>query len=66
MRYADVAMEDAVEDTMNEKLKPGVGGLIAVSKTGEIAMQHNTPGMSCGAADSSGRFETHLRIDESP
>ena len=23
-------------------------------------MQHNTPGMSCGAADSTGRFETHL------
>ena len=48
---------------MLNRLEPGVGGLIAVSQQGEIVMQHNTPGMSCGAADSTGRFETHLILD---
>jgi beta-aspartyl-peptidase (threonine type) len=49
---------------MRKRLSPGIGGLIAVSQQGEIVMQHNTPGMSCGAADSTGRFETHLILDD--
>lgn len=61
MRYAGREVEDAVTRVMRETLKPGIGGLIAVSHDGEIVMQHNTPGMSCGAADSNGRFETHLK-----
>ena len=63
MRYAGQPIEAAVTEVMWKKLKPGIGGLIAVSGRGEIVMQHNTPGMSCAAADSSGRFETHLRLD---
>ena len=62
MRYAGRSMENAVGDIMTTRLEPGVGGLIAVSRFGEIEMQHNTPGMSCGAADSDGRFETFLTL----
>lgn len=62
IRYAAQPLEAAVSEIMRERLKPGVGGLIAVSAGGDIVMQHNTPGMSCGAADSSGRFETHLAL----
>lgn len=64
MRYADESIEDAVTTIMRETLQAGVGGIIALSKDGKIVMQHNTPGMSCGAADSSGRFETHLILKD--
>lgn len=64
MRYAGRSMADAVNEIMTTKLQPNIGGLIAVSHRGEIVMQHNTPGMSCGAADSQGRFETFLARDK--
>lgn len=66
MRYANRSLEQAVTEVMTKRLKPGVGGLITVSRSGEIVMQHNTPGMSCAAADSNGRFETHLVLTEAP
>lgn len=62
MRYANLSLEAAVDKNMRQTLAAGVGGLIAVSRTGEIVLQHNTPGMSCGAADNTGRFETHLVV----
>ncbi|WDQ18403.1 isoaspartyl peptidase/L-asparaginase [Rhodopirellula sp. P2] len=63
MRYAGKSLESSVTEIMLNRLQPGIGGLIAVSQAGEIVMQHNTPGMSCAAADSTGRFETHLILD---
>ncbi len=63
MRYAGQTLESAVTEIMQDRLEPGVGGVIAVSSSGAIVMQHNTPGMSCGAADSQGRFETHLFLE---
>ncbi len=63
MRYADRPLETAVTKIMTKRLKPGDGGIICVSHDGQIVMQHNTPGMSCGAADSTGRFQTHLELD---
>ncbi len=64
MRYADKSLDSAVTEIMSKRLSPNVGGLIAVSQQGEIVMQHNTPAMSCGAADSSGRFETYLKLEQ--
>ncbi|MCH5376169.1 MAG: isoaspartyl peptidase/L-asparaginase [Planctomycetes bacterium] len=64
MRYADRSMANAIDEIMTKTLKPGVGGLIAVSHRGEIVLQHNTPGMSCGAADSDGRFEVFLALED--
>ena len=62
MRYAQRSLDEAVTEIMRERLKPGTGGVIAVSHDGRIVMQHNTPGMSCGAANSHGRFETQLAL----
>lgn len=63
MRYANQNIQDAVSKIMRQTLQAGIGGIIALSKDGTIVMQHNTPGMSCGAADSTGRFETHLVLE---
>lgn len=63
MRYADKSLQSAVTEIMTERLKPETGGIISVSQDGEIVMQHNTPGMSCGGADSSGRFEFFLQLE---
>ena len=64
MRYAGRTLDQAVTEIMRTRLKPGIGGLVTVSNTGDIVMQHNTIGMSCGAADSSGRFETYLQLED--
>ena len=63
MRYAGESLTEAINDIMTAKLKPNMGGLIGVSHRGEIVMQHNTPGMSCAAADSGGRFQIFLYLD---
>jgi len=63
MIYANKSPQSAVSEIMTQRLKPGVGGVICVSHDGQIVLQHNTPGMSCGAADSSGRFETFLFLE---
>ena len=64
MRYAGKSLEEAVTHTMRNTLQPDVGGVIAVSAQGDVALQHNTQGMSCGVADSSGRFEVHLKLND--
>jgi isoaspartyl peptidase/L-asparaginase-like protein (Ntn-hydrolase superfamily) len=46
-------------------LKPGEGGLIAVDRKGNVAMQSTTEAMPRGVADSSGRFETAISMDRS-
>jgi L-asparaginase / beta-aspartyl-peptidase len=60
MKYKGLSLEDAVKHVIFEVLDEDVGGLIAVGRDGSISMQMNTPGMSRGAADSSGRFEVML------
>lgn len=64
LRYTDQSLEDACRTIIHEILKPGIGGLIAVDHRGKIVMQHNTPGMNCAAADSTGRFDVYLKVDE--
>ncbi|MGB7324131.1 MAG: isoaspartyl peptidase/L-asparaginase [Rubripirellula sp.] len=62
MRYAGRSLAEAVTEIMTERLKPNDGGLISVSRDGEVVMQHNTPGMNCGMADSSGRMMTAFSL----
>lgn len=64
LRYTDQSLEDACRTIIHEVLKPGIGGLIAVDHQGGIVLRHNTPGMNCGAADSNGRFDVYVKIDE--
>lgn len=62
MRYADRSLDEAVDVVIHQTLAPDTGGLIAVGRDGTVALAHNTPGMTCGAADSNGRFEVLLSV----
>lgn len=60
VEYRDLALADAAHAVIDGKLNPGDGGLIAVSKSGEIALVFNSAGMYRGAADAAGRFEVAI------
>ena len=57
LKYKKVTLKEAVNDNLNNRLKKGDGGLIAVDKDGNIAMGFTTRGMARAAADSKGRNE---------
>jgi beta-aspartyl-peptidase (threonine type) len=61
-RKAPVA--DAVRICVNEVLRPGDGGLIALDREGHVSMQANTGSMPRAVADSSGRFETAIWFEQ--
>ncbi len=60
MEYAGTTLNEAANVVIHEKLEPGDGGIIAVSKTGEIAMVFNSPGMFRAAANSDGYREVAI------
>ena len=60
VEYKGISLQEAAQEVVHGKLKPGDGGIIAVSKKGEIALVFNSEGMFRGAADSSGRFEVAI------
>jgi L-asparaginase / beta-aspartyl-peptidase len=60
MRHEGATLDEALHHVIDEELKPGDGGMIAVDRDGRIAMRYNTPGMFRGAADANGRFEVHI------
>jgi len=60
MQYTGADVTKAARMVIFDRLKPDDGGLIAVSRTGEIAMPYSTLGMFRGAADSSGRFDVAI------
>lgn len=57
IKYKAQSVDEAVQSILSETLEPGDGGIIAISKDGEISMRFNTNGMARAAADSNGRFE---------
>ena len=61
MKLAQEPIETAVQHLLTKVLKPDTGGIIAVSKSGQLVAEHNTPGMSYGLADSNGKFEVGLK-----
>eukprot|EP00667_Euglena_gracilis_P013797 EG_transcript_14256 len=58
--YQRRPLREAADEVVFQVLRPGDGGLIAVSHQGEIAMPFNSRSMFRGAADHTGRFEVHL------
>lgn len=60
MEYGGKSLVQAVEHVVFHQLNPGDGGLISVSRTGEIVLMFNSTGMFRGAADSKGRFEVAI------
>jgi len=57
MELAGESAHAAASHLVFKTLNPDDGGLIVVSKSGEIVMLFNSEGMFRGAADSNGRFE---------
>jgi beta-aspartyl-peptidase (threonine type) len=55
--YKGLSLREAAAVVVHSKLEPGDGGLIAVARSGEIALVFNSAGMYRGAADANGRFE---------
>lgn len=60
MKYRGASLQEAADIVVHEVLQPGQGGVIAVSRDGDIVMTFNTPGMFRAAADSSGRREVKI------
>jgi beta-aspartyl-peptidase (threonine type) len=58
--YKGETLPVAVDHVLRKILKPDDGGLIAVSKTGEIVMDFTTDGMARAAGDSQGKREIKL------
>ncbi|MCY3964037.1 MAG: isoaspartyl peptidase/L-asparaginase [Acidobacteria bacterium] len=60
IEYGGLTLQEAARQVIQEKLRPGDGGLIAVGPDGTIAMEFNTNAMFRGAADSLGRFDVGI------
>ena len=60
MLYLKQPLKEAVSEVLHKVLKPGDGGLIAVSADGTIVMDFSTEGMARAAADSSGKREIKI------
>jgi beta-aspartyl-peptidase (threonine type) len=57
MRYQKKPLQDAVATIIQQTLKKGDGGIIAVGANGDFTMQFNTGGMARAVATSDGKFE---------
>lgn len=60
MQFGGQTLEAATHAEVFDVLKKGDGGLIAVDRSGKIAMPFNSTGMYRAAADSSGRFSVAI------
>ena len=60
MLYKRYTLTQAANEVVHGVLKPDDGGIIAVSRTGEIAMVFNSDGLFRAAADSRGRLEVGI------
>jgi L-asparaginase / beta-aspartyl-peptidase len=58
MNYGKISLKEAVKDSLLNKVKSlgGEGGLIAVDREGNIAIEFNTERMTRGYVDSSGKI----------
>ena len=54
MEYKELSLQDAADYVINKRLDEGKAGLIAVSKTGEVACGFNTNGWFRGCATEDG------------
>jgi beta-aspartyl-peptidase (threonine type) len=62
VQYKQLSLEDAAKEVVQVKLKHagGDGGIIAIDRTGQIALEFNCEGMFRGARDSRGRREVAI------
>ena len=60
MKFKNASLEEAGSYLLNDVLKPGDAGMIAVDQYGNTYMKTNTIGMYRGAADSEGKHEVMI------
>jgi L-asparaginase / beta-aspartyl-peptidase len=60
MEKGAASLEAAARAVIDGRLEAGDGGVVGVSRTGEIVWVFNSEGMFRGAADSAGRFEVGI------
>ncbi|PWA65034.1 peptidase T2, asparaginase 2, nucleophile aminohydrolase [Artemisia annua] len=60
MEYKGLGLQEAVDFVIKERLDEGKAGLIAVSKTGEVAYGFNSVGMFRGCATENGFMEVGI------
>lgn len=60
MEYKGYALQQAEDEMIHRRLKPGDGGVIGVDKDGNYAFSFNTQGMFRGVATSTGVFEVKI------
>jgi beta-aspartyl-peptidase (threonine type) len=62
MEYKNLSLKEAAKLVIHEKLKKagGEGGIIAVDRKGNIAMEFNTTGMFRGFVTSDGKKEVYI------
>ncbi|RMG45597.1 MAG: isoaspartyl peptidase/L-asparaginase [Acidobacteria bacterium] len=60
VEYKGLTLEQAAHHVIDDVLRPGDGGLIAVGADGSVAMVYSTPSMLRGVADADGRFEVAI------
>lgn len=60
MEYKGLGLQEAVDFVVKERLDEGKAGLIAVSKTGEVAYGFNCVGMFRGCATEDGFMEVGI------
>jgi beta-aspartyl-peptidase (threonine type) len=58
-----VPLDEAVRICVEDVLKPGEGGIIAVDRQGRVSARANTGAMPRAIADSTGRLETAIWFD---
>jgi beta-aspartyl-peptidase (threonine type) len=66
MRYTDSSLQVAVDEVVHKKLVEfgGRGGVISIDRDGDIAMEHNTPGMYRGSIDTTGNLKIAIFKDD--
>ncbi|MBI3924466.1 MAG: isoaspartyl peptidase/L-asparaginase [Armatimonadetes bacterium] len=60
VEFGGMDLEQAVEESLRQRLSPGDGGVIAVDPSGRLVLEKTAVGMFRGAADSGGRFEVAI------
>ncbi len=60
MQHRDWSLQKAADYVLNERLRPGDGGIIGLDRSGKVVWVFTTPSMYRAAADSSGRFDIRI------
>ena len=68
MEYQNISLQDAAAKVIHGKLTSmhGTGGIIGLTRSGEMSMTFNTEGMFRGFKQDGGPAETFIYKDPSP